>query len=148
MRLATRPYLRRLAAIIMMVAAMAFILQGTLIATSEAATGETGKYHHGMAHSHAHADDHGSGSHVVTHAHTDGTVHRHAIDDDELDEHVKEHGCGCCYSMAIAICVLPSLSGCSLAIDAGSKLAIEAPRAQPDADPNRLKRPPRPPSIA
>src|SRR5437773_3471465 len=104
----------------MMVAAMAFMLQGTLIATSEAATGETGKYHHGMAHSHSHAshDDHGAESHLVTHVHTDGTMHRHAIDDDELDEHLKEHGCGCCYSMAIATCVLPSLSCCSLAVTA------------------------------
>jgi hypothetical protein len=131
----------------MVAAAMASTLQGTLIATSEAATGSSGRYHHGMAHS---QDDHAEHSHVVTHMHSDGTVHAHAVDDDDgaLDEHIKEHGCACCYSMAIAVGVLPSLNTCSVAEIVFTKLVGEMTSPLRETDPNGLKRPPRPPSIA
>ena len=147
MRFADRTVLRRFALIVMMTASIAFTLQGTLIATSEAATGSSGRYHHGMTHSH---DDQADHSHVVTHMHSDGTVRAHAVDDDDgaLDEHVKEHGCACCYSMAIAVGVLPTLNICSVADIVFTKLVVEMTSPLQAADPNGLKRPPRPPSIA
>jgi len=70
------------------------------------------------------------------------------VDDDDLDDHIKEHGCACCWNRAVALGVLPTVVRVEVAAIAGSKLAIEPPAAQRAADPNRLKRPPRPPSIA
>jgi ABC-type nickel/cobalt efflux system permease component RcnA len=152
MGLVLRLLLRRFAATLMLAAAAAFVLQGTLLATSEAATGSSSRYHHGHPHGHAPAggDEHvdSAHSHVVAHVHTDGTVHSHAVDDDDLDDHIKEHGCACCWNMAVALGVLPAVIRVEVAAIAGSKLAIEPPAAQHAADPNRLKRPPRPPSIA
>ena len=150
MRLAARPLLRRLAVIVMMAAVAAFTLQGTLIAASQAATGG-GNYQHGVPHSHAHKDDaeHDEGaehSESGEHSHTDGTIHRHAIDDDDVD--VKEHGCACCWNMAVAIGVLPTVNFYSIAVIAGSKLAIEMASPHRGAEPDGLRRPPRPPSIA
>jgi hypothetical protein len=160
MGFALRPLLRRFAVSVMLAAAAAFVLQGTLMATSEAATGSSSSsssrsssYHHGHPHRHAPAagvDEHvdAEHSHIVAHVHTDGTVHSHAVDDDDLDDHIKEHGCACCWNMAVALGVLPTVVRVEVAAIAGSKLAIEPPAAQRAADPNRLKRPPRPPSIA
>ena len=159
MRLAARPLLRRLAVTVMMAAVAAFTLQGTLIAASQAATGGASNYHHGVQHSHIHKDDaeHSEGaehsesgehSHVLTHVHADGTIHRHAIDDDDVDEHIKEHGCACCWNMAVAIGVLPTVNFCSIAAIAGGKLAIEMTSPHRGAEPEGLRRPPRTPSIA
>jgi hypothetical protein len=153
MGFAMRMLLWRVAVSVMLAAAAAFVLQGTLMATSEAATGSSSRYHHGHPHSHAPVaggDEHvdAEHSHIVAHVHTDGTVHSHAVDDDDLDDHIKEHGCACCWNMAVALGVLPTVVRVEVAAIAGSKLAIEPPAAQRAADPNRLKRPPRPPSIA
>ena len=153
MHLAARPLVRRLAVIIMMMAVAAFTLQGTLIAASQAATGGASNYHHGVPHSHADKDDaenseSGEHSHVLTHVHVDGTIHRHAIDDDDVDEHIKEHGCACCWNMAVAVGVLATVNFCSIAVIAGSKLAIEIASPHRGADPDGLRRPPRTPSIA
>src|ERR1700704_7097239 len=139
LHLAARPLLRRLTVIVMMAAVAAFTLQGTLIATSQAATGGTSNYHHGVPHSHVHKDDaehseSGEHSHVLTHVHADGTIHRHAIDDDDVDEHIKEHGCACCWNMAVAVGVLPTLNFCSIAVIAVGKLAIEMARAHRGAE--------------
>jgi hypothetical protein len=144
-----RPLLRRLGVIVMMAAAVAFTLQGTLMTTSAAATGSSSLHHHGIVHHHIHDDADGDEhSHVVAHVHTDGTVHAHAVDDDELDDHIKEHGCACCWNMAIAIGVLPTVNFVEIAKVAGSKLAIDTPTPRQGAEPNGLRRPPRPPSIA
>ncbi len=149
MRVGRPPFLQRIAAIIMMAAAAAFTLQGTLIATSQAATGESGRYHHGFAHGHSQAQPaDAADSHVLTHVHVDGTVHRHAIDDDDLDDHIKEHGCACCWNMAVAFGVLPSVSLCAVAEIAGGKLPIEAATPLQVSEPDGLRKPPRPPCIA
>jgi hypothetical protein len=141
--------MRRFAVVIMTAATLAFTFQGTFIATSEAATGNSSHYHHGFAHSHADNDGEAH-SHDVTHVHVDGTIHRHAVDDDDgaLDEHLKEHGCPCCWNMAIAVRVLPTGNFCSIAVIAGSKLAIEMASPHRGAEPDGLRRPPRTPSIA
>jgi ABC-type nickel/cobalt efflux system permease component RcnA len=124
LRLARRPILRRFAVIVMMAAAVAFTLQGLFVATSEAATGDTSHYQLGFAFSHAL----GAGaahSHLITHVHADGTVHRHAVDDDDgaLDEHIKQRG----WNMAIVVGVLPCPSICMVPAIVGSRLAIEKP---------------------
>src|SRR6267143_4620172 len=50
------------------------------VAASEAATGDSSHYYLGFVFSHPHGGNH---SHVVTHKHADGTIHEHAIDDDD-----------------------------------------------------------------
>ena len=145
MRFARRPYMRRLVGIVMMAAAVAFTLQGTFVATSEAATGDTSHYYLRFAFQHAGSEG-AAHSHVVTHVHADGTVHRHAVGDDDsaLDEHLKEHG----WNMAIVVGVLPCLTICAIATIAGNKLVPETPSALPLADLDGLRKPPRPPCIA
>jgi hypothetical protein len=124
----------------MMTAGLAFALQGVFVAASEAATGDTSHYYLGFVLSHPH--DH---SHLVTHRHVDGTIHQHAIDDDDgLAKHVKEPG----WNMALVTCLLPCLDVSALSEIASYKLAIEKPQRLPVADIGGLRRPPRPPSIA
>jgi hypothetical protein len=142
LHLGLMPFLRRIAVIVMMSAAVAFVLQGTLIATSQAGTGAHSHFHH----------DHTAAGHgpALTHVHADGTVHSHVIDDDDggLDQHIKAHGCPCCWNMAAAIGVLPTLAICNVVAAVGYKLAIAAPNPLKVADPTELTHPPRTPGIA
>ena len=142
-------YLRRLAVVIMMAATAAFTFQGAFIATSEAVTGDAGHYHHGFVPNHL-SKAVSADSLVRAHVHTDGTVHRHAVDDSDaaFDDHLNEAGCPCCWNMAIAVGVLPSVNFLASTLVRGSKLAIKVPDRHCPADPIRLKRPPRPTSIA
>src|SRR5882757_277949 len=133
----------------MMVAVLAFALQATFIAPSESATGEAAPYHHGYARSHVqHAA--GAHSHEASHVHADGTAHRHVVDDDDgaLDDHLQEPGCPCCWNMAIVVGVLPSVNLCTVFATLGDTLAVTTPVAHRGIEPNGLRRPPRPPSIA
>ena len=143
MHLARRPSLMRLATIIMMAAAVAFAVQGIFVAASEAATGDTSHYYLGFVFTHHHDESH---PHIVAHRHNDGTVHEHAIDDDEdaLAKHIKEPG----WNMALVICVLPCPELPAISKIAGHKLTIEKPQRLWVADLGGLRRPPRPPSIA
>jgi len=142
------PFVRRLMAAIMMAATVAFTVQATFIAHSEAAPGESGPYHHGFASQRHHEVD--AHHHEVTHVHADGTAHRHAVDDDDgaLDDHIQEPGCPCCWNMAIVTGLLPNPAVSAIPVPASSKLAIEAPGPCREAEPNGLRKPPRPPSIA
>jgi hypothetical protein len=143
LRFARQPFLRRAAIIVMMTAALAFALQGMFVAASEAATGDSSHYYVGFALDHAHGVHH---SHILTHRHADGTIHRHAVDDDDdaLAKHIKQPG----WNMALVVCVMPCLSVCAISEVAGGRLTIEAPRRLWIADLNGLRRPPRPPCIA
>jgi hypothetical protein len=143
LRSASHPFSQRVPTIIMMAAAVAFALQCIFVAASEAATGDTSHYYLGFVFGHPHGGEH---SHVVTHRHADGTIHQHAIDDDDdaLAKHVKGSG----WNMALVICVLPSPDVPAFSAIAGHKLTIEKPQRLPDADICGLRRPPRPPSIA
>ena len=127
----------------MMAAAAAFTVQCIFVAASEAATGDTSHYYLGFVIAHPHGETH---SHIVAHRHNDGTIHEHAIDDDEdaLAKHIKEPG----WNMALVVCVLPCLERPAFSEIAGRKLAIEKPRRLWVADLGGLRRPPRPPSIA
>src|SRR2546430_2628869 len=93
--------LQRLAAIAMMAAAMAFTLQGTFIAAAQNASGGNSHYDHGYADNHALYNGHAN-SHVAAHVHTDGTIHRHLVDDVDgaLNDHIQEPGCPCCWNAA------------------------------------------------
>jgi hypothetical protein len=137
------PTLKRLATILMMVAAVAVALQGIFVAASEAATGDTSHYYLGFVLGHLHNQAH---SHVVSHRHADGIIHQHAIDDDDdaLAKHVKQTG----FNMALAICVLPRLDVPAICGMAGQKLSMATPPGLPLIDPGRQRPPPRPPSIA
>ncbi len=143
MRFARRPFLWRVATIIMMAAAGAFTIQGIFVAASEAATGDSSHYYLGFVFSHPHGGNH---SHVVTHKHADGTIHEHAIDDDDdaLAKHVKEPG----WDMALVICVLPCRDISAISEIASQKLTIEKPDHLRVVDLGGLRRPPRPPCIA
>jgi ABC-type nickel/cobalt efflux system permease component RcnA len=145
LRFAAQSLFGRFAAVIMMVAVIAFTFQATFIAPSEAATEGTSLYHHGFARSHVRQQ---ANHHEVAHVHADGTAHSHAIDDDALDEHIQEPGCPCCWNMAIVVGVLPAPTACTVALALGARLAIEAPAPYRDTEPNGPRRPPRPSSIA
>jgi hypothetical protein len=129
----------------MIAAAVAFTFETSFISTSEAAAGEIDHPHH------KHAPDQPDGAHpkthVVTHIHADGTVHRHAVDDDELDRHVRRSGSPC-WSMAVVVGVLPSLSACAIEETLIGKLAIEGVPPHRGTEPDVPGRPPRTPSIA
>ena len=140
--------LQRFAVIVMMAAAMAFTIQGTFVAAAQSASGENSHYHHGYAHSHAFYEGHAK-SHVVTHVHTDGTIHRHVVDDDDgaLNNHIQEPGCPCCWNAAIVIGVLPNLMIWTVSATLSGKLAIEMSATYRGTEPSGPRRPPRPPSI-
>ncbi len=141
--------LQRLAVIAMMTAAMAFTLQGTFVAAAQSASGDNSHYDHGYVDNHAFYDGHAK-SHAVAHAHTDGTIHRHVVDDDDdaLNDHIQEPGCPCCWNAAIVIGVLPNLMIWTVAATLSGKLAIEMSATYRGTEPIGLRRPPRPPSIA
>jgi hypothetical protein len=129
----------------MIAAATAFTFETSFISTSEAAAGEIDHAHHERA---PHYPDvvHPK-THVVTHVHADGTIHRHAVDDDELDDHVRQSGSPC-WSMAVVVGVLPSLSACAIEEILIGKLAIEGVHPHRGTEPDVPGRPPRTPSIA
>jgi hypothetical protein len=140
--LAGRPFLQRVAIIIMMAAAVAFAFQCIFVAASEAATGDTSHYYLRFVFSHPHGAGH---SHIAIHRHADGTIHRHALDDDNdaLANHVKEPG----WNMAIVVCVLPCQNISAISEVPGRKLTIENPDSLWVVELGGLRRPPRPPSI-
>jgi hypothetical protein len=144
LRSRARSRLRRCAAIVMIAAAMALAFETSFIPTSETATGENNHSHHDNA-SHSPHSGHPK-THVVTHVHADGTVHRHAVDG-ALDDHFRESGSPC-WSMAIVVGVLPSLSVCTVEAILIGKLAIEGLDPYRSTEPDVPGRPPRPPSIA
>jgi ABC-type nickel/cobalt efflux system permease component RcnA len=141
LRFGLRPFLRRCAVIVMMAAAAAFVLQEFCVATSEAATGDTSHYQLGFAFGQAN----GAHSHIITHQHADGTIHRHAVDDDDgaLDNHLKERG----WNMAIVVGVLPGPVVFTVTAIAAGRLAIEKPSLLRVADRDGLRKPPRTPCI-
>jgi hypothetical protein len=124
----------RFAVILMMTAVLAFGLEGTFL-TAAATLPTPEKSHH---HRHNH-------SHIVTHVHIDGTVHRHAVDDENggLARHMKERGST---TVAPGMAVLPSPNGIAMAMVAGSKLAIEPPDPYRGTEPDGPRKPPRPPA--
>ena len=108
----------------MMAAAVAFTVQGIFVAASEAATGDTSHYYLGFVFTHPPGESH---SHIMAHRHADGTVHEHAVDDDDEDslaKHIKQPG----RNMALVICVLPCLEIPAISESAGHKLTIERPQ--------------------
>ena len=149
MPLAAQPLAQRISAIVMMMAVLAFAVQATFIAPSNAAADHAGPYHHGYAQSHAHHAA-GAHSHEASHVHADGTVHRHLVDDDDgaLDEHIQEPGCPCCWNMAIVVGVLPSMNPCTVFAVLSGTLTFTAPVPYRGSEPGGPRRPPRPPSIA
>ena len=137
MRRCLPPLVSRFAVILMMTAVLAFGLEGTFVtAAATPLTPEKSHHHHGHNH-----------SHIVTHVHIDGTVHRHAVDDENggLARHMKERGSA---TVAPGVAVLPSPSGITVAVVAGTKLAIAPPDAYRGIEPDGPRKPPRPPSIA
>jgi hypothetical protein len=127
----------------MIAAAMAFAFETSFIPTSETATGETDHSHQEHAPQHPHG---GHQTHVAMHVHADGTVHRHVVDG-ALDDHIRESGSPC-WSLAIVVGVLPSLSVCTVEAILIGKLAIKGLDPYRGTEPDVPGRPPRPPSIA
>jgi len=142
LHLAGQPLRLRVATIVMIVATLAFALQGIFVAASEAATGDSSHYY--IAFAFQHAGEHHS--HIIAHRHADGTIHTHAIDDDDgaLAKHIKQPG----WNMALVVCVVPSPNISALSEPASHKLTIANPRRLWIVDLDGLRRPPRPPSIA
>jgi hypothetical protein len=128
----------------MMAAAMAFAFETSFITTSETAERDD--------HDHDAVSESANGAHpkthLITHIHADGTVHRHAVDDDELAEHLRESGGAPCWSMAIVVGVLPTLSLCPIQAILIGKIAMEALAPYRGTEPDVPGRPPRTPSIA
>jgi ABC-type nickel/cobalt efflux system permease component RcnA len=143
LHIARQLFCRRVAIALMMAAALAFVVQGMFVAASEAATGDSSHYYIGFVVEHALGEHH---SHLVTHRHADGTIHRHAIDDDDgaLAKHIKQPG----LNMALVVCVVPCPSVPLISQIVAGRLTIESPGRLWVAELNGLRRPPRPPSIA
>jgi hypothetical protein len=144
LHVAKPPFFRRVAIIVMMVATLAFALQGVVVAASEAATGDSSHYYIGFAFHHANGEHH---SHSVAHRHADGTVHTHAIDDDDdgaLAVHIKQAG----WDMALVVCVVPCPSLPALSEPVSRKLTIEDARRPWITELDGPRRPPRPPGTA
>ena len=143
MRFGTRSCWQRVARVVMLTAVVAFVLQATFIAMSEAATGDTTHYYQGFVLRHLFGDG-SHHSHVVAHVHADGTMHQHAIDDGTLDDHVKERG----YNMAIVTGLVPFPTTCAITTPAGHKLVPDPAQALKVTEPDGLRKPPRTPGIA
>jgi hypothetical protein len=126
----------------MMAAAMAFTVETSFITPSETAAHED----------HEDAPDSSSGAHpkthLVTHIHADGTVHRHAVDDNELADHIRESSGSPCWSMAIVVGVLPTLSVCPLEAILIGKIAMAELDPYRGTEPAVPRPPPSIPSIA
>jgi hypothetical protein len=125
----------------MMAAALAFTFETSFITTSETVTQED---HDDALDS---ASDAHPKAHLVTHTHADGTVHRHAVDDNAIDDHVRESGSPC-WSMAIVVGVLPSLSVCPVEAILIGKIAMKELDPYRGTEPDVPGRPPSIPSIA
>jgi hypothetical protein len=141
--LARTHFLRRVATVVTMAAALAFALQGMLVAASEAATGDSSHYYVVFAFEHADGQHH---TRAITHMHADGTIHTHAIDDSPgaLGKHIKQPGS----NLALVICIAPHLSVPAPSPVAGEKLTPENPCPPRIVDLGGMRRPPKPPSIA
>ncbi len=124
----------------MMAAAVAFTLQATFIA--QTAAGANSHFHHPL---HQHAK-----THLVTHVHADGTVHKHAVEDGAraLNDHLQEPGCPCCWNMAIVVGVLPLAYVAEPDAVVATRLAFHIWRPYRGTEPDGPRRPPRTPSIA
>jgi ABC-type nickel/cobalt efflux system permease component RcnA len=127
----------------MMAAGVAFTFEISFITTSATATHED--------HDHDAGPDSSNGAHpkthLVTHIHADGTVHRHAVDDEDLADHLRESGSPC-WSMAIVVGVLPSLSVCPVEAILIGKIAMEELDPHRGTEPAVPRPPPSIPSIA
>jgi hypothetical protein len=141
-RVVKRHHSRRVADIVMMVAAFAFALQATFVAMSEAVTGDSSHYYQGFVLKHL-LGEQAVQSHVVTHMHANGTEHRHAIDDDDLDDHIKQSG----MNMAVVVAVLPCPMNCGTATIVCCRLDFQPPSPLQVAEQDGPREPPRPPSI-
>jgi hypothetical protein len=130
----------------MIAASMAFTFETSSISTSESAAVEIDHAHHESAPHHP--DITHPKTHIVTHMHADGTIRRHAVDDDELDNHVRQQSGSPCWSMAVVVGVLPNLSACSIEAILIGQLAIEGVPPHRGTEPDVPGRPPRTPSIA
>src|SRR5262245_11772051 len=126
-----------------MTAAFAFTIQGSFIPASLTLIGDNSHYHHGFAHK-------GHVSHVATHVHADGTLHRHVVDDDDdgLNSHIQEPGCPCCWNMAIVTGVLPGPPLWSVFATLSGTLMPEISQPSRGTGPGGPRKPPRPLSIA
>ena len=142
MRVSKGCYSRRLADIVMMVAALAFTLQATFVTMSEAVTGDSSHYYQGFALKHVLGEG-AVESHIITHTHANGMEHRHAIDDDDVDDHIKQSG----QNMAIVVGVLPCPMNFGMATVPCCGLDFHIPSPLQVADQDGLRKPPRPPSI-
>ena len=142
MRSHARSRFRLCVAIVMMAAAMAFTVETSFITPSETASHED----------HDDALDSAIGTHpkahLVTHTHADGTVHRHAVDDDELADHIRESSGSPCWSMAIVVGVLPSRSVCPVEAILIGKIAMAELAPHRGTEPAVPRPPPSIPSIA
>jgi ABC-type nickel/cobalt efflux system permease component RcnA len=133
---------RRFANFFLLAGAVVFALQTAFVAMSEAATGDTSHYYQGFALRHAFGDA-ATQSHVMTHVHADGTIHRHAVDDGDLDDHIKKRG----WNMAIVVGVLPCRTHFDFATIVCGTLDARMPDSLQLVDPDEPTKPPRPPSI-
>lgn len=143
MRSRARSRFRRCIAIVMMAAAMTFTFETSFI-TTVASEEDNHAQHEDAPDSLTGAH---SKTHLVSHTHADGTVHRHAVDDDELADHLRESGSPC-WSMAIVVGVLPSLSLCPVEAILIGKIAMEELDPYRGTEPDVPGRPPSIPSIA
>jgi hypothetical protein len=147
LRLGDQSRFHRWVIILMIAAMLEFALQTAYIQPSAEAAGTKAGSPHGYAAGPLPYRGHPK-THIVTHVHADGTVHRHAVGsgDGAVDDHLRESGSPC-WSLAIVVGVVPSSSVCAIEAILIGKLAVEGLDPYRGTEPDGPRRPPRPPSI-
>jgi hypothetical protein len=139
-----RLQLRRLATALAVVAAFALVLDGALGADHHLPAAASSGHYHAHGHSHASA---GANHHALS-ADTAGSVDLAAGQQDSAPQPGLDANANCCFCCCSAAVVLPSLTaqGATFAL---MRTSIAAnPRASDGVEPEGLRRPPRPLSIA
>jgi hypothetical protein len=148
LRIGDQSRFHRSVIIVMIAAMLEFALQASDIRPSANAADSMGGSHHGYT---ASGPPYRSPpkTHIVTHVHADGTVHRHAVEggNGTINDHLRQSGSPC-WSMAIVVGVLPSPSMCAVEAILIGKLAMQGLDPYRGTEPDGPRRPPRPPSIA
>ena len=146
MRIGAKSRFHRGVIVVMIAAMLEFALQATYIQPSaNAAETKSGAH---LGYTTGSLPYRGHPTRIVTHVHSDGTVHRHAVDGGNvtIDDHLRESGSPC-WSMAIVVGVMPSPSVCAVEAILIGKLAIQGLEPYRGTEPDGPRRPPRPPSI-
>jgi hypothetical protein len=142
LRVSSLVRVRRVAAFIMLAAALSFAVNLVLTGMLAAAPVEAPSA----------APTQSAHVHGSVHVHADGTAHIHPqgipAGGKAPVAPAKDHACGCgCGAACCMLCLPVTVALASVVLGRGSPLALDPIRTHPGADPGGLRRPPRPPGM-